>query len=52
MMSTAVPALPMGASGGGGKATYITINTGVGDPVAIGRAVKQAVREAERAGVN
>jgi hypothetical protein len=44
--------MPAFATGGGGRMVNITINTGVGDPVAIGRAVKQAVREAERAGVN
>jgi hypothetical protein len=44
--------VPTFGGGGSGRVVNITINTGVGDPVAIGRAVKQAVREAERAGVN
>jgi hypothetical protein len=46
------PLMPAMSGGGSGRAYSITIQSGVGDPVAIGRAVKQAIAAAERAGVN
>jgi len=44
-------ALPMSAAGGGSRYYYIAVN-GLVDQIGVGRAVKQAIAAAERAGVN